>query len=237
MNWNRESLRYAQKQRYGENMVIGVGIGTGVLCYLLNMMCQYDEETEKKHGRRSYLLAMGKKRALVLALCIAGCVGMTWIFSQYDYGPLKSIRYLLLLAVLYPIARKDAREKIIPNRWLAYILVCRIILFAAEIVCFPDLWLENVTFILFGGAISGAVFLVAYVISRHAIGMGDVKLFAVIGLCLGFRTTYLVMIMSLILSAFYGVGMVLRKKKSMKDEIAFGPFIAVGTFIILFIGA
>lgn len=237
MSWNRESLRYARKRRYGESMVIGVGIGTGILCYLLNMMCRYDGEMEKEYGRGRYLWVMDRNRALILVLCMAGCVGMTWIFSQYYYGPLKSIRYLLLLAMLWPIARKDAKEKIIPNRWLFYILACRMVLFVAEIVCFPDLWLENVAFTFFGGVISGAVFLVAYVISRHAVGMGDVKLFAVIGLCLGFRTTYLVMVMSLILSAFYGVGMVLRKKKSMKDEIAFGPFIAAGTFIILFIGA
>lgn len=226
-----------RKRRYGESMVISVGIGTGILCYLLNMLCRYDEETEKKGGRIRYFLKMDGKKGMVLALCLAGCVGMTWVFAQYRYGPLKSIRYLMLLAVLYPIAWKDAKEKIIPNRWLAYILVCRIVLFVAEIICFPDLWLENVTFTLFGGAVSGAVFLIAYVLSRHAIGMGDVKLFAVIGLCLGFRTTYLVMVMSLILSALYGTGMVLRKKKSMKDEIAFGPFIAAGTFVVLFIGA
>jgi len=226
-----------RRQRYGESMVMIVGTGTGILCYLLNMLCRYDEEAGKEGNRLPYLLPMDRKRGITLAVCLAGCTGMTWLFAQYQYGPLKSIRYLLLLAVLYPIAWKDAREKRIPNRWLAYILACRMVLFIAEILCFPDMWLENIAFTLFGGAISGAVFFVAYVLSRHAIGMGDVKLFAVIGLCLGFRTTYLVMIMSLVFSALYGVGMVLRKKKGMKDEIAFGPFIAAGTFITLLIGA
>ena len=84
---------------------------------------------------------------------------------------------------------------------------------------------------------SGAIFFLAYVLSRHAVGMGDVKLVAVIGMCLGFGSTYLVMLLSLILSALYGGIQVIRKKKSMKDEIAFGPFLAVGTLIVLLIGA
>ena len=45
------------------------------------------------------------------------------------------------------------------------------------------------------------------------------------------------MLLSLILSALYGGIQVIRKKKSMKDEIAFGPFLAVGTLIVLLIGA
>ena len=40
-----------------------------------------------------------------------------------------------------------------------------------------------------------------------------------------------------LLSAFYGGSMVLRKKKGLRDEIAFGPFIALGTWIVLLIGA
>ena len=45
------------------------------------------------------------------------------------------------------------------------------------------------------------------------------------------------MLAALVLSAVYGGGMVLRKKKGMKDEIAFGPFVAVGTLMVLLIGA
>lgn len=51
------------------------------------------------------------------------------------------------------------------------------------------------------------------------------------------KTTYFVMVVSLIFSALYGGSMVLRKKKSVKDEIAFGPFIAAGTLAVMLIGA
>lgn len=237
MNWNQENLGYVRRQHCGKKMIVCVAVGTGIACYLLNVLCLFDMDGEKEGGRGRYFLRMDRRRAVMLVVCLALSAGATWLFDQYHYGPLKVIRYLLLLALLYPIALRDAREKIIPNRWLVYMLISRGVLFLAESVCFPDLWIENIRFVLFGGIISGIIFFMAYVISRHAIGMGDVKLFAVIGMCLGFKTTYLVMVVSLLLSALYGGGMVLLKKKSMKDEIAFGPFAAAGTLIVLIIGA
>lgn len=218
-------------------MFVFVAVVSGFLSYFLNLICRYDLEIEKKGGRGKYLLGMDKRRGAALLLCLAACTGLTWLFGQYGYGPLKVLRYLLLLAILYPIAWEDAREKRIPNRWLLYILLCRGVLFAAEMFFFPALRMENLKFTFFGGAVSGAIFFVAYVLSRHAIGMGDVKLVAVIGMCLGIGTTYLVMIVSLIFSALYGGSQVLRRKKSMKDEIAFGPFLALGTLVVLLIGA
>lgn len=214
-----------------------VAVGSGLLCYFLNMMCRYDLETEEKKGRMNYLFRIDERRGIFILLCLAVNAGMAFIFSRYGYGPLKIIRYLFLLAVLYPIAGEDAREKRIPNRWLLYILAGRLCLFIAEAVWMPALIMENIQFALFGGAVSGAVFLIAYVVSRHAIGMGDVKLMAVMGTCLGFKTNYLVMLAASILSAAYGGIQVLRKRKGMKDEIAFGPFIALGTLVVLLIGA
>ena len=218
-------------------MYVCTAVFSGLLGYFINIFCQYDLETVKREGRGRYLLRMDMGRGVLLAVCLASSGGLAWIFGQYGYGPLKIVRYLILLAVLYPIARRDAREKIIPNRWLFYILLSRVVLFLAEVFLFPALILENVKFILFGAGVSGSVFFLAYVLSRHAVGMGDVKLVSMIGMCLGFGSTYLVMLLSLILSAVYGGILVLQKKKSMKDEIAFGPFLAFGTLIVLLIGA
>ncbi len=230
-------------------MFVGVAVASGILCYFWNLMCRYDlkmEEAkealmrgaeEKRENRRQFLVRMDKRRGIALILCLAVCTGLTWLFMQYGYGPLKTVRYVMLLAILYPIAWEDAREKRIPNRWLVYLLLCRSVLFLAEMFLLSALRMENLKFTLFGGMVSGAVFYVAYVLSGHAIGMGDVKLVAVIGMCLGVGSAYLVMVVSLILSAFYGVFQVLRKKKGMKDEIAFGPFLALGTLAVLLIGA
>ena len=117
LSWNREDLRYARRQRFGEMMFVWVAIGTGILCYWLNIMCQYDLETEKREGRIRYFWRLDKQRGMTMVLSLLMSIGLTWLFDQYHYGPLKVVRYLLLLALLYPIARQDAREKVIPNRW------------------------------------------------------------------------------------------------------------------------
>lgn len=218
-------------------MFIGVSVGTGLLCYFINIMCQYDLETDKTAGRIKYFLRMDRKRGVFLVADLVVCMGMTGLFAMYRYGPLKMIRYLLVLALLYPIAAEDARRKMIPNRWLLYMVFCRVCLFVLEAVYLPALIFENIRFILFGGMMCGGVFLIAYILSRRAIGMGDVKLVAVMGTCLGFRTTFFAMFAASLLSAVYGGSMVLRKKKGLRDEIAFGPFIALGTWIVLLIGA
>lgn len=205
--------------------------------YWIYIMCQYDLKPEPDIGRIKYFLRIDRRRGILLGLSLAACIGLSQLFAWYHYGPLKVVRYLLLLAMLCPTAQEDAREKMIPNRWIIYILAGRICLFMLETVFMPSLFMENLAFTLFGGAACGVVFLVVYVLSRHAIGMGDVKLIAAIGSCLGFQTTYLIMLAASILSSAYGVIMILRKKKELKDEMAFGPFIAIGTLVVLLIGA
>ena len=116
-------------------MYVCVAVFSGLLGYVLNLLCEYDSrcdtETEKS-GRGSYFFKMNKGRGILLAGCLLSGAGLAWLFAWYGYGPLKAVRYLLLLSVLYPIAKKDAEEKIIPNRWLLYILSGRAVLFLAE---------------------------------------------------------------------------------------------------------
>lgn len=226
-----------QRRHYGDDMLNVTAIGAGILCYWVNIMCRYDLETGQTGRRIRYFLRMDRKRCVSFMAVMIVSLSLTRLFAWYHYGPLKVVRYLLLLAVLYPIAMEDARQKKIPNRWLLYILAGRGVLFVWEAVTMPSLIGENLIFTLFGGTACGAVFLLVYLLSGHAVGMGDVKLVAVIGTCLGFRTTYLAMFAASILSAVYGVVMVLRKKKKLKDEMAFGPFIAIGTLVVLLIGA
>ena len=158
------------------------------------------------------------------------------VFKAYGYGTLKIIRHCLLMGALVPIGYKDYKEKIIPNRWLLVLAGIRGILFAVESVCYPDLIFENVKFILGGAAAGGLLLFAAYVISRHGVGAGDIKLFMVIGMYIGSQRTYIVILASLLIAACYSVVKMIGKRLKAKDEIAFAPFVAVGTVIILGLG-
>jgi len=88
------------------------------------------------------------------------------------------------------------------------------------------------------GAIGGGVFfaairwLLSIVKGREAMGLGDVKLFAVGGLWLGPWALPIVMVIAG-LTTLVGVGVmtVIREKTNLQKEIPFGPGLAAGIFV------
>ena len=80
------------------------------------------------------------------------------------------------------------------------------------------------------------LFLLAYVLSRKSIGLGDVKLAAVLGWYLGLSLIWWDLVAGLLLAGIYSVVQLARKKLSMKDSIPLVPFLAAGTILILLLG-
>ena len=76
----------------------------------------------------------------------------------------------------------------------------------------------------------------AWFISRKKLGLGDVKLLTITGLYLGFSLNYMVLFLSLVFAALWGVWNVWRKKMDVKDSVAFAPFITAGLFTALILG-
>jgi len=66
--------------------------------------------------------------------------------------------------------------------------------------------------------------------------LGDVKLAGLMGLILGWPRIALAIILAFLTGAIVGVILVLLNKKTMRSQIAFGPFLIAATFISLFWG-
>jgi leader peptidase (prepilin peptidase)/N-methyltransferase len=87
------------------------------------------------------------------------------------------------------------------------------------------------------GAVFGFVLLLLIaIISNGGMGGGDIKLFFVIGLVLGFKLTLITFILSSFIGAVFGVFSIVIGKHKKKDPIPFGPFIAIGGIIAYFYG-
>lgn len=213
-----------------------VAVVIGIIAYIIYFNCNYDLGQEQDVSRIAFLLRVNRKRFLLIVLFWVIALPVTWLFSFYGYGPLKTVRYCLLLAFMFPIAREDARTKQISNRWLFYLYVIRIVIFILETVYYPSSFAGNLIFTISGGIICGGIMFIAYVLSRHAIGMGDVKLFMILGFYLGTRMTYMIMFAASVLAALYGVCHMAAKKIKMRDEIAFAPFIAIAVLIVTMMG-
>ncbi len=70
----------------------------------------------------------------------------------------------------------------------------------------------------------------------RAMGFGDVKLAFFMGLFLGWPNILVAFFTAFLAGAFTGVALIALKKKGMKSEIPFGPFLIGGTLIALLAG-
>lgn len=157
-------------------------------------------------------------------------VGAYW---RYD-DPWVATLIAALLALLPAISVIDIQHRIIPNRIVypsliafpVYILVARSLGAPIDIVD------AGLGFLLYGGGL-----LLVAVISR-GMGMGDVKLAALIGVVLGALGLSHVGVAAAAAIVIGGVGGVvaLAAGRGRKSKIPFGPYLAAGAVVAAFWG-
>lgn len=137
---------------------------------------------------------------------------------------------LVLVTFLVPIAVIDLDLKIIPNKLTAPAAVLALALGAA---LEPSYLPEQ----LAAGAGALIFFLLPALIHQKGMGMGDVKLVAVLGLYLG-RAVAPAIFIALILGVVVGAAIVASKGvfDGRRTKVPFGPFLAVGALVAFFVG-
>lgn len=98
--------------------------------------------------------------------------------------------------------------------------------------------LDSVLGVVFG---AGFLFLVLWgyekVMGEEGMGMGDVKLLAMIGAFLGWQALPLTILVSSMTGSLVGMGYALVKGRSVrKFPVPFGPFLALGALVHIFFG-
>jgi leader peptidase (prepilin peptidase)/N-methyltransferase len=151
---------------------------------------------------------------------------LTYIKYGYNFDFLTTSILIICLIISTFI---DLEHQIIPDKVLLPTMAVGLIL---NIV----LRWENLLDYLMGFAFGGGIILLIVVLSRGGMGGGDIKLFATVGMFLGLRLTILAMLLSFIFGSIAGLILLILKLKKMKDAIPFGPFIALGSVISLFMG-
>ena len=137
---------------------------------------------------------------------------------------------LIFVAALVAITVIDLDHQIIPNRIVAPLAMAAIALTA---IFAPHHLAEHVI----AGAAAGGFLLIAVLAYPAGMGMGDVKLAAVMGLVLG-RAVAPAMFIALITGTVVGAVVMARKgvREGRKTRIPFGPFLALGSIVAIFAG-
>jgi leader peptidase (prepilin peptidase) / N-methyltransferase len=137
---------------------------------------------------------------------------------------------LVLVAVLVPIALIDFEHRIIPNKITLPAAIAAVAIGVA-------LDLKGVPEQLIAGAAAGG-FLLAFALAYpRGMGMGDVKLAAVLGLFLG-RSVAVAILVAVLTATLVGAVVMARLgvEKGRKTALPFGPFLAFGGVVGLLAG-
>ena len=167
--------------------------------------------------------------------------GGLFLLVYYWFGlTLEFVHGCLFVALLIPVSWIDARWYIIPNVIVATGLTLGLGITAAITAQQQD-WFYLLEHLI--GAVSGSGILLLIgilgkaILRKEAMGGGDIKLMALIGLFLGAWPHLLIVVVS---SAFIGsiVGLLLIAftERSRQHPIPYGPFLAVAAILDLFWG-
>jgi leader peptidase (prepilin peptidase)/N-methyltransferase len=137
---------------------------------------------------------------------------------------------LAFVLLLVPVTLIDLDHRIIPNKLMGLGTAVSLSILA---LTDPGSIPEH----LIAAAAAGGFLLVAAVAYPAGMGMGDVKLAAVMGLFLG-RDVGAAMLVALVAGSVVGAAIIARKgaAEGRKTAIPFGPYLAFGGLVALFAG-
>jgi len=88
-----------------------------------------------------------------------------------------------------------------------------------------------------GAAVGGAFFVFLVLGTRgRGMGWGDVKLALSLGFLFGWPDIALIVVIAFVCGSLVGLFYIARGAKTLKSQIPFGPFLALGAFITIFFG-
>jgi len=177
-------------------------------------------------------------RYIVLLIVITLSSLIAYYLTYLYFGSIsKAIKLTVLLLLIFPAAFIDYKKQIIPNAIILAGFFMRVLIYIFELIADGQALLEVAKLDFLGCIFAGGLFLLSGIISKNSVGMGDVKLFAVIGIFSGFRGAFGAVFFTLFVSFFFSIFLLVTRKKTRKDYIAFAPLALIGTFIMIVLGS
>lgn len=171
-----------------------------------------------------------KKKILYLIAGTLSSVLLIVFFKLiYHQDLITQFKLISVILIILPNAAVDYSQHKMPNIFMLGGLAIRLIILGIEFVISVSSAVSTLLDGLLGAGIIGVFFLLIMLIFKNSIGMGDVKLFAIMGLFQGLWGAVCSVFCSLVITFFVSIYLLIAKKKKKKDVIAFGPSIFIGT--------
>lgn len=160
---------------------------------------------------------------------VEGLTGVLFLLGIVAVG----VQWRLLLvwaffAVLVAVSLIDLDHLIIPDR---IVLPASVAGLAGAVALSPARW-----WVYLAAGLGAALFLlIVALVWPGGMGLGDVKLSLLLGFVLGTEVV-VALFAAFLIGGIVGVGLVATKRRSRKDKIPFGPFLAAGGIIACLVG-
>ncbi|MEO8678846.1 MAG: prepilin peptidase [Vicinamibacterales bacterium] len=140
---------------------------------------------------------------------------------------------LTLVCLLIALFGIDWEHQILPNSITLPGIVVGMLFSAMA----PPGWKDALLGVLLGGGIlytiAGAYYLVR---KEEGLGMGDVKMLAMIGGFLGWKAVLVTLVLSSFSGALVGLGLIAAERGGMRVAMPFGTFLALGALAAMLVG-
>ncbi|TCX51895.1 MULTISPECIES: A24 family peptidase [unclassified Dehalobacter] len=158
--------------------------------------------------------------------------GILYLIVWFTYGlNLESVFVAILLSVLVVVAFIDWQKKVIPDKLVIFVLGLSVLHGVYQSVCLGAAWY---TWVIGFFAASLPLFLLS-LFFPDGLGGGDIKLMAAAGFFMG-PPVLLALFLGSLYASITAVLLITVKKRSLKSEISFGPFLSLGIFTVMIFG-
>jgi len=166
---------------------------------------------------------------LVEALNAASYGFIAW---RFGVSP-TALVYAVLLSALIVVSFIDMDHMIIPNVITYPGMALGLV---AGMIILPRWWEGILGFLLGGGYLYFMMVISPYLFKKEGMGMGDVKLLAMIGAIVGWELVIVIIILAASLGSIVGLTLIAIRKLGRRQLIPFGPYLCIGAVVAMFYG-
>ena len=216
-------------------VILGFAMGI-LLTYLFKVLPEkwlqdydYDPKAENfRPAKRMKIVPHGLWAGLFCALFYAVAL---WFAPEMisDMYILRLLAIFFVVPVLFLVLISDKLNRIIPDEFWIFILLCGFLLLASDYVERAYFFSEDAKWYLplinrLGAAIGGALvlFLIGFIseffTQRTAMGQGDMKLLCACGMVTGIYGIIVLIYVAVILAVFFAIPLLIKKQKRLKEE-------------------
>lgn len=208
-------------------------------CYLVKF-CKENEESDENISENEAIIRTRPSDKKVLIYVMVSTLLNIGLLALSYYVYLDKVIYAFKLAMIFQwiitLAFIDYHCYIIPNSLIVAGAGMAVSYAAVEILFASYPIVLTLRDYFFGFLLGTVVFWVSAILSKGSVGMGDIKLFAVLGLLLGWTAVFNLLFFSILSAAVYSIYLLLCRKGNRKTMLPLAPFAYVGMVLVLLMG-